>query len=363
MKVGIDTTCLQRTKAGTATMVRGFLSGMKEAELPVEYDCLHPPVTGLREWGTFPRKVDTLLNDVVWTNRVLPRRLKKGSYDLFHAPYNHLPESIPLPFVVNILDLYIRKHPETFTPWAVRNYQKSELRLKQAAGLICISEFTKRELLHYCPYLDPKKISTVHLAPADVYYPRSTSEVLQVREGLKLEGPYVIWVGTVEPRKNIAEILESVSREPSLQKVQIVLVGTNGWVPDYVERVDKLVKENKNIHRPGYVSNEKLAALYTDAEALLFPSYYEGFGLPILEAMACGCPVLASTGSSLDEVCNGHAVQLDAKQTDLWVDALLQVLDHPVRSSEKSLELQEWASTFSWMKSAQQLYKMYKEVL
>ena len=363
MRVALDTTCLQRTTAGTATMVRGFLTGMLEAELPVEYSYLAPPFAGLRNLGPGPRKVDTLVKDLIWTRKVLPRKLKKGTYDLFHAPYNHLPENIPLPFVVNVLDLYIRKHPEAFTPWAVKQYLRSEQMLQKAARLVCISEFTRHELLTLCPDLEAEKVKTVHLAPSHHFAPRSEEKVNHLRAAKGLEGPYVIWVGTVEPRKNIAEILEAVVKEPCLRDLQFVLVGRNGWVPSYVERVEKLVADHPNIHRPGFVSNEVLATLYSGAEALLFPSYYEGFGLPVLEAMACGCPVIAAEGSSLDEVCGGHAVQLEAENPEGWTDALLQLLAHPLRSPEKSQALQSWSATFSWTKSARKLYKIYSEVL
>lgn len=359
----MDTTCLQRTNAGTSTMVRGFFAGMKEAGCPVDYIPFQPPFAGLRQLGKIPQKMDTLLKDGIWTQKILPRKLAACGCQLFHAPYNHTPERIPIPFVVTILDLYIRKRPEAFTAWSVMQYVRSEKMLKNASGIFCISEFTRQELLHYCPEIDPDKTRVTHLAASRVYNPRTKEEVDAVLENLQIHGPYVLWVGTIEPRKNILEILQAVQQEPRLRNLQFVLVGKSGWVPEYAGKVDDVIAKTANFHKTGFISEESLAALYSGALAFLFPSHYEGFGLPVLEAMACGCPVIAAKGSSLDEICGGFAQQLDPEDPAVWVDALLSLLQDTGAVPHEAKILQDWASGFSWLNCAKEMFEAYTQIL
>ena len=216
-------------------------------------------------------------------------RLRADGVDVLHCPSFRGPFSSTVPLVVTVHDLAVLREPTWFNRWT-RTYSRFAVPrvVRAASRLVAVSEFTKRELVGLLG-VPEGKISVVPNAVEDVFTP----------DGPKAEGDYVLAVGTLAPRKNLARIAEAVDGE-------LRVVGARGWGG---------VHPPKAVTWLGEVSDEELAALYRGARCLVYASLYEGFGLPVAEALACGCPVVTSAGSAMAEIAGDDAVYVDPADT------------------------------------------------
>jgi glycosyltransferase involved in cell wall biosynthesis len=216
-------------------------------------------------------------------------RLRVDGADLLHCPTFRGPFAPKVPLVVTVHDLGVLREPSWFNRWT-RTYSRFAVPrvVRAAARLIAVSEFTKRELIELLG-VEEGRIRVVPNAVADVFTP----------EGPRAEGDYVLAVGTLEPRKNLARIAAAVDGE-------LRIVGARGWGG---------VEPPRDVTWLGEVSDEELARLYRGARCLVYASLYEGFGLPVAEALACGCPVVTSAGSAMAEVAADDAVYVDPQDT------------------------------------------------
>ena len=222
----------------------------------------------------------TLAADVLWYPR-----LRADGADVLHCPTFRGPFSSRVPLVVTVHDLAVLREPSWFNRWT-RLYSRLAVPrvVAAAARLIAVSSFTKRELVALLG-VDEAKVRVVPNAVEDVF----------TRDGPRAGGDYVLAVGTLEPRKNLRRIAAAVEGE-------LRVVGARGWGG---------VDPPANVTWLGEVSDEELARLYRGARCLVYASLYEGFGLPVAEALACGCPVVTSEGSAMAEVAGGDAVYVD----------------------------------------------------
>ncbi len=264
--VGIDTTPLLQTRAGTARYVRGLLGHLDVAVVETSF----PATSRLR----------TVAADSLWYPR-----LRVAGVDLLHCPTFRGPFSSSVPLVVTVHDLAVLRHPEWFNRWT-RTYSRHAVpRVVRAADrVIAVSEFTKRELVDLLD-VPAARIRVV---------PNAVEEVFTA-DGLRAEGDYVLAVGTLEPRKNLHRIAAAVEGE-------LRVVGGRGWGD---------VEPPANVVFLGEVDDDELARLYRGARCLVYASLYEGFGIPVAEALACGCPVVTSRDTAMAELAGGDAVYVD----------------------------------------------------
>jgi glycosyltransferase involved in cell wall biosynthesis len=264
--VAIDTTPLRQTRAGTARYLRGLLDHL---DVPVR-EVSFPATSRLR----------TVAADAIW----YPRLHEDGA-DVLHCPTFRGPFSSRVPLVVTVHDLAVLRRPDWFNRWT-RTYSRLAVpRVVRAAScVIAVSESTKRELVDLLA-VPAAKIRVVPNAVEDVFTP----------EGPRAEGDYALAVGTLEPRKNLQRIAAAVEGE-------LRVVGVRGWGG---------VESPPNVVWLGEVSDEELARLYRGARCLVYASLYEGFGIPVAEALACGCPIVTSTGSAMAEVAGEDATYVD----------------------------------------------------
>ena len=264
--VGIDTTPLHQTRAGTARYLQGLLAHL---DVPVR-EVSFPATSRLR----------SVVADALWYPR-----LQVEGVDVLHCPSFRGPFVPKVPLVVTVHDLAVLREPAWFNRWT-RTYSRFAVPrvVRAASRLIAVSEFTKRELVELLG-VEAAKIRVVPNAVEDVFTP----------EGARAEGDYVLAVGTLEPRKNLAQIAAAVDGE-------LRIVGARGWGG---------VDPPRNVTWLGEVSDDELARLYRGARCLVYASLYEGFGLPVAEALACGCPVVTSGGSAMAEVAGDDAVYVD----------------------------------------------------
>jgi glycosyltransferase involved in cell wall biosynthesis len=269
IRVAIDTTPLAQTQAGTARYLRGLLDHLDGVDVE-------------RVSFAATSRIRTLAADAWWYPR-----LRVAGVDVLHCPTFRGPLASRQPLVVTVHDLAVLRHPQWFNRWTGTYSRFAVPRVVRAATrVIAVSEFTKRELVSLLD-TPPDKIRVVPNAVDDVFTPEGP--------GPRAEGDFVLAVGTLEPRKNLARIAAAVEGE-------LRVVGTRGWGG---------VDLPPNVTWLGDVSDEDLARLYRGARALVYASLYEGFGLPVAEALACGCPVVTSAGSAMEEVAGPDATYVD----------------------------------------------------
>jgi O-antigen biosynthesis alpha-1,2-mannosyltransferase len=278
IRAGVDVSPLAQTRAGTARHVNGLLGALAGRE--------GIDVRPLSFGG--PGRVASLARDTWWYYAGLPRAAR--GLDVLHCTTFRGPLRSRVPFTVTLHDLALVRRPELFPPWHRLSGRAGMRRVARAAGrVLAVSEFTKREALELLG-LPEERVTVIGNAVDRVFSP----------DGRRIEGDYLLAVGTLEPRKNLPRIVAAARRAG----LQLHVAGSQGW---------------GGVETPGWVgevSDAELAALYRGARALVFPSLYEGFGIPVLEAMACGTPVVTSRGGATEEVAGGAAVLVDPLDVD-----------------------------------------------
>ncbi|WP_145483878.1 glycosyltransferase family 4 protein [Yersinia rohdei] len=284
---------------------------------------------------------------------------------IFHSPNFYLPPKVDRA-VATFHDLSIYTWPQCHPEDRVR-YMRKELllTLKRAKVLITDSDFTRTELAEYFDY-PIEKIITAPLASSGDFYPRnySTLQSLMTKLGLTA-GQYTLFTGTIEPRKNITTLLDAYERLPLdlRSRFPLVICGFSGWNSESIHRRFELATQQGWLLYLGYLSAEELPLLFSGARTFLFPSLYEGFGLPVLEAMASGVPVVCSNAASLPEVLGDSGLMCDALDVDGLRSAIIQSLeDENWRNKAIEMGLIR-AGTFSWQRCAQETIKAYQQVL
>ncbi len=322
MKVALDVSPLRLTRAGSARYVAGLRDALRG----------HIEVAELA-WGGSGRAT-AALRDVVWYPLGLPRAARGA--DVLHCPTFRAPFRSRTPLVVTVLDLAVVRRPELFNRWN-RTYSRLAVprAVRAARELIAISEFTKGELVELLA-VDPERVTVIGVPPSPSLTP----------DGPRAEGDYVLAVGTLEPRKNLERAAEAARRAG----VELRVVGARGWGDVSANGVRWL----------GELGDDELAPLLRGARALLYPSLYEGFGIPILEAMAVGTPVVTSRGGATEEVAGGAAVLVDPLDPGA-IAAGLEEADR--RAAELRTLGLERARSFSWDDVAHRTVEVYRRAL
>jgi glycosyltransferase involved in cell wall biosynthesis len=294
--------------------------------------------------------------------RVSQDRLFPG-VDLFHATDHLLPRLSHVQSVFTLHDLIFRFYPETHKPlnrWFLTLMMPHFLRAADA--IIAISECTKKDAVRLYG-LDEPKISVIYEAVHPHFSAAPREAISAVRRKYGLPENFILSLGTLEPRKNLTSLLDAYHalRNQGSQR-KLVIVGKKGWLyGDFFRKLRELALEDEVIF-PGFVPDEDLPAFYSAADLFVFPSLYEGFGLPVLEAMACGLPVIASNSSSLPEVAGEAGMLIDPCDIDALVKAMQSALtDEGKRRKMKEKGLQQ-AAKFSWEKAARETLRVYRKV-
>jgi alpha-1,3-rhamnosyl/mannosyltransferase len=280
--------------------------------------------------------------------------------ELYHAPA-FVPLRFAGPTVITVHDLSFLRYPQAHSAAMVRALER---RLPQAIAasrfVLVDSEFVRGEVL--ATYgVAPEKVVTTHLGVSASFRPMSETQTRPVleRHGLR-HGKYVLSVGTLEPRKNLAGALEAHGLLPAALRAAypLAVAGMTGWGGgDLKERFPD------GVRRIGYVPEKDLPGLYAGAAAFLYPSIYEGFGLPVLEAFACAVPVVTSDRSSLKELAAGHAATADPHDHAALSAALREALERPPLVQARLARALEWARSFTWARCAQSTLSVYRRAL
>jgi glycosyltransferase involved in cell wall biosynthesis len=323
VRVGIDVSPLLQTRAGTARYLEGLL----------------PRLEGLVDVQRVSYggggKLSTLARDVWWYPVALPRRARE--VDVLHCPSFRGPLRSGAPLVVTVHDLAVLRHPDAFNRWT-RTYSRVLVPrvIRAAQRVIAVSEFTKRELIDVLGVAE----QTIRVVPNAVGEPF-------VPDGPRADGDYVLAVGTLEPRKNLPRLAEAARRAGH----ELRIVGARGWGDVNVS--------GEGVSFLGFVSDDELARLYRGALCVAYISVYEGFGIPVLEALACGAAVVTSAGSPMEEVAGGATVLVDPHDTDAVVAGIAEAI---ARRDELAPLGPQRARRYTWAASAQATADVYREL-
>ena len=297
-----------------------------------------------------------------WWSLGLPLHLLRNSFDLFHGTNYEVPLWSRRPTVVTIHDLSLLLHSEVHEKYLVRRARwRLPLMAKAASKIITPSTSVKNEVCETFR-MDSEKVTVTPEAPRPVFKRREAPE-LRRRFGIDRE--FIFFVGTIEPRKNLRRLLEAfhqLLRTTSLSPT-LVIAGGQGWLMDDFLSLIKQKRLEDRVCLTGYLEDEDLCGLYSTCAAFVYPSLYEGFGLPPLEAMACGAPVITSNISSLMETVGGAARLVDPKDVDDIARAMTEMLSDE-KAREHYAELgRNHVKQFSWEQTALKTLEVYRQVL
>lgn len=288
------------------------------------------------------------------------RQLPKGT--VYHEP-NYILKPFSGPAVTTIHDLSVFHYPQFHPKSRVRHLERYlPATLERASHVITDSELVREELIGQFG-LAPSRVSAIHLGVAARFVPvegRKLREVLD-RHGLDAGG-YVLSVATFEPRKNLTGLLEAFRALPLAlrRRFPLVLVGGRGWRSDDMEARLRRLQQRGEVKRLGYVPREELPALYSGARVFAFPSLYEGFGLPVLEAMACATPVITTEGTSMVEITGEIAERVAGGDTDALAQALRSLLEDDQRCQCMGLAGRKRAAQFTWARCAERHLEIFR---
>ena len=295
-----------------------------------------------------------------WERWLLAAEVGLSNVDVLHSPDHVAPHRRGWQSVVSILDLTFLAHPETHSPESLRYYAQVFRTLRRAAKVITISDFTRHEVLNRIS-IAPERVATVPLAADPAYYPRPQTACEDLRTRLEIPDPYFLVVGTIEARKNLERLIAAYALLPRPGRPYLVLAGGRGYQYDRVLEAVHAYHVQDQVRMLGYVEEADLPLLYSGALSLLFPSRYEGFGLPILEAMACGCPVLTSHCGSMAEVAGDAAVLVDPIETESITDGMTMLMQKPTLRDDLVNRGFARARQFSWHAAAEQTLAVYRQ--
>lgn len=266
--------------------------------------------------------------------------------------------------VVTLHDLAFLISPETHTAASRAYYAATGASVRSAERVIAVSQRTASDAIRLLG-VDPARIRVVHEAAAPTYGPRTAAQFDQVAQRLQLDKarPYALFVGTLEPRKNLPLLLEAFGLLQRRVDAQLFIVGARGWLDEPIFVAHARSGLGDAARFLGKLAEDELAVLYSHASVFVLPSLYEGFGLPVLEAMACGAPVVSSNAGPLPEVAGDAAMLLSPEDPGAWANALYQVLSDTRLANALREKGFARARQFSWERAAHATREVYREAL
>ncbi len=301
---------------------------------------------------------------ILWEQIAQPVLLRRIGADLVHGPVNVVPLLSAVPSVVSVLDLSFLRFPQFFRP-ANRRYLRlfTRLSVRRAKRIIAISEHTAREVIQLLGATRDRIRVIYPGVDGDLFRPLPRMAVAAFRARHGLPERFALYVGTLEPRKNLVRLLQALATLPPSECPLLVVAGARGWYDEEVFAwVERLALEER-VRFTGYVPSEELPLWYNAAHVFVYLSLYEGFGMPVLEALACGTPVLASAASAIPEAAGEGALLVNPTDVAAIADGLRSLFaDELLREVLRAKGLAH-ASRFSWEKTAQETVALYHEAL
>jgi glycosyltransferase involved in cell wall biosynthesis len=371
VRFGIDATALPLQRTGVANYIFGLLGGLAAVDRDNAYTVFAKPVH-IGQFGIDQANFELVPVDLrarglrlAWEQVGLPRQVRARRLDVLHSPHYTMPIRHASRAVVTFCDMTFLLHPELHQP-IKRVYFPAMMRWSahHADRLITISESTRADLVRL-RRIAPERVTAVPLAAGEDYRPVPAAETEEAcaRHGLR-PGHYILYVGVLEPRKNIDRLVTAFGRVAGrIGDLELVIAGKQGWMYDRIfEQVTALGLADR-VRFTGYVPQQDLPGLYGGARVFVYPSRYEGFGLPVLEAMRCGVPVVTTNVSSMPEVAGQGALLVDPDDVDGLAGAMLRLIEDPTLAQDLARRGREQAARFSWERCAIETRRVYEQVV
>ena len=371
LRIGFDITPLSVARSGVGTYTACLLEQLQQGPdtiLPLS----HYPA-GYRWPGGNHAARPKAFNKTLWMQLHLPRELKQLQPDLCHFTNHVAPVWLACPSILTIHDMTLWLHP-AYHPLRRLVTMRPVIphAARRAVAIITVSQSAKADIVRILG-VPPEKVHVIYEAAGSEFRPlveerernsRIVPELDAVRRFYKLPRRFILHVGTLEPRKNLVRLLQAFAHLRRTRAVphDLVLVGQRGWKWEQIFAAVENLDLAGAIHFLDYVPGIRLPALYNLADALVYPSLYEGFGLPVIEAMASGLPVVTAPRGALPEVAGEAAQMVDPTDVGSIAEGIRQVLtDRPLHASLRARGL-AWATRFSWAKTAEQTRQLYCQV-
>ncbi len=366
MRLGFDVTplCSPRTGVGTyTTQLYAHLLPLWEGEVLALAHSRALWANGHRPGIQVNVAPSRPMNKTVWMQVVLPRQLTRAGVDICHFTNSVAPLWSPCPYVVTIHDASLWLYPQYHYSrrlLAMRPF--IPLVAKRAAAVIAVSHSAKRDIVRVLS-LPPENVHVIYEAPAPHFRPLPYGTwVDEVRARLHLPARFILYVGTIEPRKNLVRLLRAFARLRQERRIshKLLLVGQRGWKEDTIFAAVERLGLTHDVRFLGYLSDDDLVRLYNLADVFVFPSLYEGFGLPVVEAMACGTPVVTSNRGALAEVAGDAAELVDPEDEESIAEGIYRVVQEPGRAAALRDRGLRRVQRFRWEQAAAETISLYR---
>ncbi len=378
MRIGIDYTAAVRQGAGIGRYTRNLVRALAHLDTCNQYRLVVAGAGCDREdMGTWPENyrlrvipaTDRWLH-IMWQRLQIPIPVQAitGRLDLFHSPDFVLPPTGKTPALLTVHDLSYLRVPQYFVAGFSRYLHGAVSRaVRRAERILADSESTRRDLLELL-HVEPERVSVLLPGVERRFQPIEDVDALsRVRRRYQLPKRFILGLGTLQPRKNFAGLIEAFARLIGdgrefwpADSLHLVIAGGKGWMYEEIIQLVEDLDLGARVRFPGFVDDEDLPALYSLADVFAFPSWYEGFGLPVLEAMACGTPVVAADNSSLPEVVGEAGILVPADDSSSLAEAVARLLtDKPLRAKLVAAGRAQ-AQRFTWESAARQLLEEYE---
>lgn len=369
MRIALDAIPLVAAKTGIGHYTDALAASLARIHHDHQYLLLSPFDFAFHAGNGTPPNLSKMFFPVrsvfrKWWLAGLPAMLRISPLDVFHGTNYCIPVFSPCPTVVTIHDLSLFTQSHTHEDDNVkRGRRRMPLMARRATRIIAPSEFTKHEIIRHLG-VGEDKIRVIFEAARDGMKPLPVSECQPVLDKHQIRQPYLLYVGTIEPRKNLLTLIRAYDEllRTTEHRPQLVMCGGRGWLCDEVFQLVNELKLTDQIRFTGYVDDEDLPALYSSAEIFLYPSLYEGFGLPPLEAMACGAPTITSNVSSLPEVVGRAGLTHDPNNWQMLTAHIANLLGNSAARQHFKKAGKDQAAQFSWDRAARETQALYDEV-
>ena len=368
MHIAIDAHSVGAQLAGNETYAVNLIEALAEIDQSNQYTLYVTKQSAVdrftNRWPNIKVRRTLPHSPLVRIPLTLSAELRRNPVDVLHVQYT-APPLAPCAVVATIHDLSFEHLPETFN-----RRSRAQLRLtvrrtaRNAAQVLTLSEFSRRDVIETYG-IDPDRVAvTPAAAPAHFQPVTNETELRRIRATYGIERDYILALGSIQPRKNLVRLINAYSslgkQRQNLAMPQLVIAGKRGWLEGETMRAAELSAAAHDIRFIGYVFEPDLPALFSSAMCFAYPSYFEGFGLPVLEAMQCGTPVMAGNRTSLPEVAGDAAVLFDPLDEIAIADALRELIENPDRRAALRVKGFERAKGFSWQQTARLTLQAYE---
>ncbi len=374
MKIAIDVRTVLPNRSGVGNYVLNLVQNLRQVDPePIYYFLAQKK--NLFLLGNLAREQNPLLTifshenhplSDFWEYFILPIRLKMMGINVFHGPASLIPfRKDHCGLVVTIHDLVAFLFPETI-PLKYGAYMRYLLRqaVKKADKIIAVSHHTKKDLIRILK-VPSEKIVVIHEAPSPIFFPYNKEEAqARLKQQYGITKKFIYHLGNIEPRKNLIVLLESFTRvcQDLGNEYQLVVSGQKGWLTRSLSHFLKNYPAQDQVLFTGYVPMEHIPMFMNSAELFVFPSLYEGFGLPVLEAMSCGTPVISSDRSSIPEIVGSAGILVNPTDIQELADRIVGLLRNPEEKMRLSQLGKEQSARFSWYEAARKTLDVYRSV-